>query len=183
MLMTTLDFYNEIEIIECPYTFCSLKHKIQEIYNLSDNQIDNSLISYIDKNNKIHYIFNETQYDKVIPIIESIIIKIELCGEETFLTLAPSLYNEYDEQKSCLNYDKVKEKNWNNKNKIHYGIKCNLCDSENIAGIRYLCGICPNFNLCQKCEEKSGRTHGHSLLKIRNPNLAPISFKLKLFAK
>ena len=180
MLMLTLDFYNEIEIAQCPSTFSGLKHKIKEIYKLSDNQIDNSLISFIDKNNKIHYLFNETQYDKVIPIIESIIIKIELCDEKTYLTLAPRLYDEFDEENIILNNVKIKEKNTSDTNNVHYGIKCNLCNCENFDGIRYLCGICPNFNLCQKCEEKSGRSHGHPLLKIRNLNLAPISFICKL---
>ncbi len=63
---------------------------------------------------------------------------------------------------------------------VHNGIKCNICGDENIEGIRYLCGICDNFNLCQECEKVNGIKHNHPLLKIRNPKYAPLSFKCKL---
>ena len=72
------------------------------------------------------------------------------------------------------------EKDKEDKEIVHNGIKCNICGDENIEGIRYLCGICDNFNLCQKCEKVSGEEHNHPLLKIRNPQYAPLSFKCKL---
>ena len=72
------------------------------------------------------------------------------------------------------------EKDKEDKETVHNGIKCNLCGDENIEGIRYLCGVCNNFNLCQKCEKVSGERHNHPLLKIRNPQYAPLSFKCKL---
>ena len=78
------------------------------------------------------------------------------------------------------NDEKDKEEKEANKEIIHNGIKCNICGDENIEGIRYLCGICDNFNLCQKCEKVSGEEHNHPLLKIRNPQYAPLSFKCKL---
>ena len=59
-------------------------------------------------------------------------------------------------------------------------IKCNLCKCEKIEGIRYFCGICQNFNLCEKCEEKFGRAHGHPLLKIRKPEFAPLYCTYKI---
>jgi hypothetical protein len=72
------------------------------------------------------------------------------------------------------------EKDKEDKEIVHNGIKCNICGDENIEGIRYLCGVCNNFNLCQKCEKVSGERHNHPLLKIRNPQYAPLSFKCKL---
>ena len=76
--------------------------------------------------------------------------------------------------------EKDDEEKEENKEIVHNGIKCNICGEENIEGIRYLCGICDNFNLCQKCEKVNGQEHNHPLLKIRNPQYAPLSFKCKL---
>jgi len=76
--------------------------------------------------------------------------------------------------------EKRNEDKEENKNIVHNGIKCNICGNENIEGIRYLCGICDNFNLCQECEKVNGLRHNHPLLKIRNPQYAPLHFKCKL---
>ena len=82
---------------------------------------------------------------------------------------------ENDEKDEKGNGDKEE-----NKEIVHNGIKCNICGNENIEGIRYLCGICDDFNLCQECEKVNGQGHNHPLLKIRNPQYAPLSFKCKL---
>ena len=176
MLMATFSFYNQIEISECPSNFYNLQETIKELYFLKKYQMEKSIISYTDNNDEIHYIFNDEQYDKVIPIIETIILKIELLPEETYLTFAPLLY-----EQSNIIKESVKRKN--DDRIIHLGIKCSLCRCENIEGIRFLCGICHDFNICQKCEEKFGRSHGHPLLKIRNPELAPSFFEFKLSDK
>ena len=169
--MATYSFYDEIEISECPSNYNDLKEKIKELYILDEKQIENCLINYIDNDcndRSIHYIFNEEQYQDVIPKIESIILNIEIINDDKYLTIEDLI----DE----LNLLKVKdEKNLEK-------IKCSLCGTENFK-IRYLCGICSDFNLCQKCEEDNGRNHGHPLLKIRSPELAPISFSYKLEVK
>ena len=51
---------------------------------------------------------------------------------------------------------------------IHFGIKCNACGKFPIAGIRYKCIQCNSYNLCEECEIKCGKNHGHSLLQLRN---------------
>ena len=53
---------------------------------------------------------------------------------------------------------------------IHFGIKCEECQTFPITGIRYKCIQCESYNLCEKCEEKYGMNHGHALLKLRNAN-------------
>ena len=82
--MSTFSFYNEIQISECPLSFNSLQQKIKELYTLNERQINNCIFSYLDKNNEIHYIFNDEQYDKALSMIESIIIQIELLDEKTY---------------------------------------------------------------------------------------------------
>ena len=52
---------------------------------------------------------------------------------------------------------------------VHKGIKCSYCGMENIVGIRYKCTMCPNYNLCEVCEENSEHDENHVLLKIKDP--------------
>lgn len=53
-------------------------------------------------------------------------------------------------------------------NLIHQGIKCSSCQKFPIVGIRFICLQCKSYNLCEDCENKFGKNHGHSLLKLRN---------------
>jgi len=59
---------------------------------------------------------------------------------------------------------------------IHHGIACNGCNKPSIAGVRFQCCECENFNLCSKCEDaqvaRSGHSAQHQLLKIKVP-IAP----------
>ncbi|GIY72957.1 next to BRCA1 gene 1 protein [Caerostris extrusa] len=52
---------------------------------------------------------------------------------------------------------------------IHTGIFCDNCD-QLIHGIRYKCGNCPDFDLCQECESLPYiHNKNHIFLKIRYP--------------
>jgi len=45
---------------------------------------------------------------------------------------------------------------------------CDHCD-KGIVGIRYKCSVCPDYDLCEKCEALGGvHDKGHSFLKIHN---------------
>lgn len=57
---------------------------------------------------------------------------------------------------------------------IHLGIKCQECQVYPITGIRYNCLNCPCYNLCEACEQKLGKDHGHPLLKFRSVEQAEI---------
>ena len=41
-----------------------------------------------------------------------------------------------------------------------------------IKGIRYMCSVCSNFDICENCE-RNGVHAGHAMLKIRKPEFAP----------
>jgi len=52
---------------------------------------------------------------------------------------------------------------------IHPGVVCDGCGG-NVAGIRYKCSSCPDYDLCQTCEAKGGiHDASHVFLKIAKP--------------
>ena len=95
------------------------------------------------------------------------------------------------EQRNDMNIEKLKqiEKKLGNfkkgetliksgENTIDESISQDVCCSqckENIVGIRYKCVICDDFNFCEKCEDKFKDEHGHPMLKIKSPDMCPIS--------
>ena len=57
----------------------------------------------------------------------------------------------------------------NQKHIIHKGVRCDECGIKNIEGVRYKCSVCPNYNLCEKCEEDTNHDENHLFVKIKNP--------------
>lgn len=55
---------------------------------------------------------------------------------------------------------------------VHKGYTCDGCQMHDIAGIRYKCSVCNNYDLCEKCEATCD--HPHAFLKIRHPRQAPV---------
>lgn len=52
---------------------------------------------------------------------------------------------------------------------VHDGVYCDGCNCV-IVGPRYKCGNCPDFDLCEACEDKPGIHHpDHVFVKIRRP--------------
>ena len=87
-----------------------------------------------------------------------------------------------NEKKEVNKEEKKEEKKDDKKEEliIHHHVKCDGCKKSPIQGIRYKCTICENFDYCEECEKKYALQHGHPLLKIRKPELAPISIQCRL---
>jgi len=55
---------------------------------------------------------------------------------------------------------------------VHEGFECDGCGMCPIKGIRYMCSVRANFDICESCEA-SGAYSQYSMLKIRKPEFAP----------
>ena len=62
----------------------------------------------------------------------------------------------------------------------HKGISCSNCGMRDIVGIRYKCTTCPNFNLCENCEENIDHDDNHVMLKIKEPILSEKNLEQKI---
>lgn len=70
-----------------------------------------------------------------------------------------------------LSSDEVNLKNLKSmyKNETHVRIKCNICGTEPIKGLRFKCDTCTDFNLCEGCVNQSSGRHScktHPVLLI-----------------
>ncbi|KAJ2361893.1 hypothetical protein IW150_007136, partial [Coemansia sp. RSA 2607] len=51
---------------------------------------------------------------------------------------------------------------------IHDGVTCDVCNMP-IAGVRYKCGNCADYDLCETCEAKNEHNADHLFIKMRLP--------------
>lgn len=54
---------------------------------------------------------------------------------------------------------------------VHERHRCDVCYAEPIVGVRYKCANCPDYDLCERCEQRSEIVHSprHVFLKIKQP--------------
>ena len=132
-------------------------------------QVVNNIISKIKKLREIKEKKEKEKEDKQINDIEELIsqkikdLTAELVREAN-IGVSTILENSKLEQ--------IIENNDKKENKkicvsIHNGIECNGCKMNPIKGLRYKCSICPEFNYCEKCEEKLGEKHIHPLFQLK----------------
>jgi len=54
---------------------------------------------------------------------------------------------------------------------VHDGVACDGCQQSPIAGIRFKCKVCPDFDLCAACEAKNVHPADHPLVKFKVPKV------------
>jgi len=70
--------------------------------------------------------------------------------------------------------DAPRHENQNNNNKgdVHVGVTCDGCQGT-VHGFRYKCIVCPDYDLCSKCEA-SGIHSEHNMIRIAKPQSVPV---------
>jgi len=52
---------------------------------------------------------------------------------------------------------------------VHKDVRCDICNTIPIVGVRYKCSICRDYDLCEKCEMANSHNPMHPLIKMRVP--------------
>lgn len=94
---------------------------------------------------------------KPVEIVQSEII--QPAKEEKPAVETKSEVNKPAEQKKRCCQRKVANE------KTHFSIFCDGCGVGPIEGVRFKCLVCPNFDLCAKCEANG---HDHAMLRLPN---------------
>ena len=180
------NFYNNSEIIKgIMENNNQLKQKENEqIFNKqpynTNFHINNFNNNYSNKN------INDNNNNIGNNITEQIKNTISNIVNSKFQNLKQALINDIyntvsqNEEYEILNLNNINKNNSKNilmsnikrkeEESVHIGISCNNCNCENIIGPRYKCTVCPNYNLCSKCEEISNHDINHIFVKIKKPN-------------
>ena len=156
----------------------SSENSITLLLNITDIKDINKIPNYQVENSSICFqsIINPKKEEK-LPIKEEKEKERELTEDEEMKESIRSLVKSKLKILESKIYNEIK----NNDQPIHNGIKCNVCGTNNIRGIRYKCSICDNYNLCEKCEQNSNHDEDHILLKLRKP-LSEIELNQKIYS-
>ena len=196
--MLLIEYQEKIKAIKIPENYNDFKYAVIKEYSLPKEKLSNIFFTYINKENNSIYVTNEDDFLYALPFVESIVFNIEFKENENnkketsidslllngdidaIIEKANKKIIELKEEKKNGEIKlRSKKHKLNNFNVIHKGVNCNECNNI-IKGIRYKCGVCKNYDLCEKCEKIYGFGHNHPLLKIRKPELCPIEFSCSL---
>ncbi|XP_067137395.1 next to BRCA1 gene 1 protein-like isoform X2 [Centruroides vittatus] len=127
-------------------------HSVEVAENKSDNSIPSWLISYIAK----------IKDDMIKDVSDKVMDTILAMFKDMNLNSTPLLKHE-----ECSSVTQQHDKT-GRENLLHIGIICDNCEQP-VRGIRYKCGTCADYDLCEKCENLPNIHNPHHIfLKIRH---------------
>ena len=196
--MLVVELNEKVRAIRIPEDYNGLIKAVSKEYFLSKEQIPKIFFTYQDEEGNSVYMTNNEDYLYAIPLAEITVFKVEfredkkekkqssidsLLANGNIDAIIEKANKRIIELKNEIKTENKNGEKLKSKNKIQIiknkdcnnDVKCSQCNNT-IKGIRYMCGICHNFNLCEECEKGFGMRHNHPLLKIRKPELTPIEF-------
>ena len=60
-------------------------------------------------------------------------------------------------------------KDCNTQKSVHSNVTCDGCGASPIAGVRFKCMVCPDYDLCERCEAAALHDVSHPLLVVKSP--------------
>jgi len=79
--------------------------------------------------------------------------------------LCTNCENFHDESHPVVVYKKVQQEY--RTEAVHTRIECDGCGMAPIVGPRYKCSVCPDFDLCDKCNKEGKHDPKHALIKLK----------------
>jgi len=203
--MLVVEFNEKVKAIRIPEDYNGLIKSVSKEYFLSKEQIQKIFFTYKDEEGNSVYMTNNEDFLYALPLAELTVFQVEFKEEEkekekkqpsidsllangNIDAIIEKANKRLIELQKEIKREKKKGEKLKNKKKVKINknkdckvddVKCSQCKND-IKGIRYMCGVCHNYNLCEECEKEFGMRHNHPLLKIRKPELTPIEFSCTL---
>ena len=136
-------------------------------YSIPNND---SPISTISEPQEQHFSQDQNKPDLVVPTSEQIqnlqaiddYIDKSIASKLPDIAMLVKAYFENDKH-SGRQVDESLELN----KSVHSHYYCDHCGADPIIGVRYKCSVCPDFDICERCERTI--LHPHLFLKINHP--------------
>ena len=150
-----------------------LNKKLEEYENNEKEKEKNVDISNFDFNNKednkiLQNILEQQSKDynrELNKIKNEYINKLDNAKEKELVNNYSKILEDLENKRKNDFIEKVnnrqKKLNFTLNESIHEGFKCQICHKKPIIGIRYQCSKCPDYNLCENCEEEYSETSEH----------------------
>ena len=203
--MLVVELNEKVKAIRIPEDYNGLITAVSKEYFLYKEQIQKIFFTYKDEEGNSVYMTNNEDFFNNIPLAEITVFQVEFKEDEKekeqssidsllangnidaiierankrLIELTKEKKTENKKDGKLKNKKKVKINKKKDCNDNDNDVKCSQCNYV-IKGIRYMCGICHDYNLCEECEKEFGMKHNHPLLKIRKPELTPIEFSCTL---
>ncbi len=148
-----ITFNDDLRRVTLPSTttFDELKNRLSQMFS---NYVLSNRLSYIDDEDDRVTIQTTEELQEAFRLSRGGVLRLFV--EENF-----------DEEDEDADYEEI-DSDDESDDRVHSAI-CDNCD-ERIVGIRYKCGNCADYDLCQSCEKQDGvHDATHLFIKIRTP--------------
>jgi hypothetical protein len=158
--------------------FQSLKNNVVSLFGIKDFQVkfaDREDVIKIGSGDELSLVFEAYgQKGPVKLLVEQVVVELPIVVEQILQPVVKvEIAKSVEEKQSPVVVNEVKQNPSpiveEPKSRAHLGITCDGCQTTPIVGNRFKCSVCPDFDLCESCEEKQEHPVDHFLIKFREP--------------